>query len=610
MSAPILSICIPTCTRQGWLEKCLAATLPQVEALPAGQVEVVVSDNASVDQTWPALQALAAAHPCLRVRRNAENNLTENFNSVVLEARGEYAWLMGDDDAPMPGAVARVLAEVQAHPRDIYLLHATEVDLEERPVGRREWFRDLPKQDWDLRDPKVFATYLDHAIYMAGAFAFISVLVFHREAWLEGLAASRPFVPLGWPHVAMGLQLARRGGRVRVLLDTLVLNHVGNDPDAQADPWGRALVDLRGWVRLADRFLSDEPNLRKAFLGTLHRNRGEDFIAALRLKAPTDAAWDETRGLLLDAGYLPQKVAGADLAHDALHRRRLPETTVLDAKRLCFADLGFIVRGARRTLVLAQDAQDPNTLRLIQGIKDQGKGIVRIYCQQPVPADMPGLEWRPLELASFHADPAAQDRARAEVAAFAPDLVVNADPGRHPSLDLVASFFIPAAAIAYPATASPLPAEIQAWLNLRYQWILDSAAPEGMAQALGIQAPQAVTSQAFLLEPDWNSAEWVEVLLSYLHAFQPGEPVALVFRLGAHGLTEAQASQKILDIVSRSGRISFPDVLVLETAAEETEELARFASQVAVPLGKGNVDGLEGPFGQRFAHSRLLMNGR
>jgi glycosyltransferase involved in cell wall biosynthesis len=609
MSAPILSICIPTCTRLGWLQKCLAATLPQVEALPEGLVEVVVSDNASVDQTWPTLQALAASHPCLRVRRNAENNLTENFNSVVQEAQGQYAWLMGDDDAPMPGAVARILAEVQEHPRDIYLLHATEVDLEERPVGRREWFRDLPKQDWDLRDAKVFATYLDHAIYMAGAFAFISVLVFNRAAWLEGLVESRPFVPLGWPHVAMGLQLARRGGRVRVLFETLVLNHVGNDPDA-VNPWGRAMVDLRGWVRLADRFLADDPTLRTAFLGTLQRNRGEDFIAALRIAAPSEEAWEESRGLLLAAGYVPQKVAGVDLAHRALYQRALPVSPVLNPKQICFADLGFIVRGARRTAVLAPDAEDPVLLRLIQGLRAQSRGLMRVYCQEPVPADTPGLEWRGLDVASFHTDPAAQERVQADIAAFAPDLLVNADPSRHPSLDLVASFVLPAAAIAYPALASPLPANIRTWLDQRYQCLLPNSDPESMTAALGIQSPPEIASQAFLMDPDWNGAEWVEVLLSYLHAFQPGEPVALVFRLGAGALTEAEASQKILDIVSRSGRVSFPDVLVLDPEEDQGQELARFASQVPVPSGRGNVAGLEGPFGQRLAHSRLLMNGR
>jgi abequosyltransferase len=622
MPDPVLSLCIPTCWRQAWLAKCLEAALPQVEALTPGQVEVVVSDNASPDRTWDYLQETAARHPCLRIRRNPANNYTANFNSVVLEAHGRFVWLMGDDDAPLPGAVARILAEVQERPRDLYVLHALEADLEDRPLERRSWFRDLPRQDWDLRQPAALKEYLDHTAYMAGVFGFISVLVFRREAWLEGLEESLPFVPLGWPHVALGLSLARRCGQVRVLPDTLLLNRVGNDTGAEEDLFRRIMHDLRGWVRLADRFFRDEPALRRAFIGVLRRNTSEGTVTALRATAPEPAAWEEAKGLLLAAYHAPQGVAQADLAYAALQQGRRPPSPALDAGTLCFADLGFVARGARRAAVLVQDPREPGAAQLVALLQARSRALVRVYGGPGAAAlEGPGLQGRAFDLERFVGDIPFRAPLLADFREFAPDLVVNADPGRHPALDLLAASFAAVAALAGPASGKALKPQVQAWLDGAYHWILPAAGADAMAAALGLgpeprpdpeagitpAAPAAIASQAFLVELDWNGGYWVEVLLSYLEAFKPGEPVLLIFFLGRDrgGLTVAEATRRIVEQAKRTGRQAFPDVIVLDDLVELGKVLVEYPVHVRLRPGRGDVEGLVGPFGVRLAATIL-----
>ena len=106
-----LSICIPTYNRVRYLKELLPAILDQADA---ECVEVVVSDNASTDDTADYLRWLL--NPCLRWWTN-ETNIggDRNFLKCVAEARGEYVWLFGDDDIMPAGAVGMVLDFLRQH---------------------------------------------------------------------------------------------------------------------------------------------------------------------------------------------------------------------------------------------------------------------------------------------------------------------------------------------------------------------------------------------------------------------------------------------------------------------------------------------------------------
>ena len=116
--------------------------------------------------------------------------------------------------------------------------------------------------------------------------------------------------------------------------------------------------------------------------------------------------------------------------------------------------------------------------------------------------------------------------------------------------------------------------------------------------------------EAFLFEPDWAQAEWVEVLLAYLEAFAPGEPVALVLVSDpAAGRSTEQALEAVLEVVAATGRERFPDV-ILENPAELLGTLRNFQNLQWVPQGQGQVEGLVGAFGQRLAAARQRLAGK
>jgi len=116
--------------------------------------------------------------------------------------------------------------------------------------------------------------------------------------------------------------------------------------------------------------------------------------------------------------------------------------------------------------------------------------------------------------------------------------------------------------------------------------------------------------EALLFEPDWATSEWAEVLLSYLQAFRPGEPVALILPLdpklpGQLPLEEAQG--RILDLVTRTGREAFPDVVIVDKPEELLDTLKAYVRVQRIPKGKGNVQGLIGEVGSRFAQIRRQL---
>ena len=102
---PLLSICIPTYNRLQYLKELLPEVLTQAEC---GDIEVLVSDNASTDGTVDYLRSII--HVRLRWWKNVENvGGDRNFLKCVEEARGTYIWLFGDDDILPSDSVKKVV---------------------------------------------------------------------------------------------------------------------------------------------------------------------------------------------------------------------------------------------------------------------------------------------------------------------------------------------------------------------------------------------------------------------------------------------------------------------------------------------------------------------
>ena len=107
MMRPQLTIAIPTYNRQEKLKECLERVINYSKNM---NIEILVSDNASSDDTQTVVNDIQKFNPQIRYYRNKENlGFDGNFLNCFEKAKGEYVWLMSDDDILLPGAVESVL---------------------------------------------------------------------------------------------------------------------------------------------------------------------------------------------------------------------------------------------------------------------------------------------------------------------------------------------------------------------------------------------------------------------------------------------------------------------------------------------------------------------
>lgn len=134
MSAPVMSIGIPSYNREAFLKECLQSCLTQKGTSPESY-EIVVSNNSSTDGTENYLKELSSSwsmkNPKLTIlHQNPGISPMENWQACLDKARGEYFLLLSDDDTVEQGLVAEII-------------HTLTELKSERPAAILVGFRDI-----------------------------------------------------------------------------------------------------------------------------------------------------------------------------------------------------------------------------------------------------------------------------------------------------------------------------------------------------------------------------------------------------------------------------------------------------------------------------------
>ncbi|HVC90960.1 MAG TPA: glycosyltransferase family 2 protein [Acidobacteriaceae bacterium] len=110
---PLLTIAIPTFNRAKYLRESLSTLFDQLDAQPT--VELLVSDNASSDETSAVIDEFQTRGLKLRYLRNEVNlGVDANFLRCFEQACGKYLWVLGDDDIVVPGGLNKILRMLEA----------------------------------------------------------------------------------------------------------------------------------------------------------------------------------------------------------------------------------------------------------------------------------------------------------------------------------------------------------------------------------------------------------------------------------------------------------------------------------------------------------------
>jgi glycosyltransferase involved in cell wall biosynthesis len=137
MTRPLVSICVPTRNRAGYLRESLAS----IRAQDYEPLEIVISDNGSDDETQELCLKAAAEDDRIRyVRQPQPLGLYANHNFCIDAARGELLCFFHDDDDRVPELVRTYVDFLTAHP-DVGVVSSDWdlIDDDGRWIGAREY---------------------------------------------------------------------------------------------------------------------------------------------------------------------------------------------------------------------------------------------------------------------------------------------------------------------------------------------------------------------------------------------------------------------------------------------------------------------------------------
>lgn len=173
--SPSLSICIATRNRCSYLSDTLDLLLEQTREL---DIEIVVVDGASTDGTRELGLSRSAQYPWLKFFPQEMNSGVDgDYDKAVVLARGEFCWLMSDDDVPLDRALERVMALC----RDGLAALVLDAEVYSDDLSRKLQDSRLPFRGERRYGPREINALFSEC---ATCLSFIGSLVVRRSFWL------------------------------------------------------------------------------------------------------------------------------------------------------------------------------------------------------------------------------------------------------------------------------------------------------------------------------------------------------------------------------------------------------------------------------------------
>lgn len=169
-----LTIAIPTYNRDKYLDRCLENIFLQIGG-HEDEVEIIVSDNASTDNTYQVIEKYKAEGRSIKYFRN-EQNMGPDYNIYQCydKANGNYVLALGDDDLLIDTAIVKIVNVIDTGTYGLIYLNST-------------FFTDDVSKSFN-NDSKGYLVYDDHFSFLRKVninITFISGNIINKSFFLE-----------------------------------------------------------------------------------------------------------------------------------------------------------------------------------------------------------------------------------------------------------------------------------------------------------------------------------------------------------------------------------------------------------------------------------------
>lgn len=236
MKKPILSICIPNYGRPEFLKKNINVIAKQ----NSSDIEIVITDDSSPDDIKKIVRDFRKKYPqvSLRFKRHSTNQgFDKNVLSVIQFAKGQFCWLLSNDDQILPGAIKKILKTVNQNP-DVSLI-----------VVNYQRFDEIIKK---ITAKKMISIKKDRLFNNASKFFFhetkssyfkiiglntltMSIDVFSRDRWLKAAKTTTRYMGHNFIHFFILASIIKKNPSIYIL-STPYLRYTSNNHRVWSNP--------------------------------------------------------------------------------------------------------------------------------------------------------------------------------------------------------------------------------------------------------------------------------------------------------------------------------------------------------------------------------------
>jgi glycosyltransferase involved in cell wall biosynthesis len=265
-----LSICIPTYRRPALLERCVRSVISSAADRP---IEIVVADDSVSDINAGTLTRLIEEFPFVRWYRNERNlGIDANIQRAVELSDADYAWLIGEDDIFLPGAIARMHARIQSC-EDAFLFANYRYVATDPMVVLRAAVVDEPMPPSMSRN-EFLSKYL-------WAIGFIGACVVRKSDWR--FTDPTPYQGTYFTHVGRIAEMLAGHATVAIEAETCVANRVEG---AETFTWKHDSYGVfAGFLAMCERVGTRVPEMRDLMAGAASAFERRFGCLSLRLAA-------------------------------------------------------------------------------------------------------------------------------------------------------------------------------------------------------------------------------------------------------------------------------------------------------------------------------------
>jgi abequosyltransferase len=220
MRNKILTIAIPTFNRADSLSLLLRTLARDLRDLE-DQIDIIISDNASSDNTFKTIEEFQAVWPMAKVLLSSINRgPEENFCQCIDRISTKYFWILGDDDLPKLGAIEKILHLLRNESPDLVYLQS-------------EWYENISNASQGEMAGNIVYSKMGQFQFARRVnvwFTFISGMIVNFDSYkqnVDGMNIRRftntSLVQLGWV-----LPVLANGGKFLYIKTPCVLARQGN----------------------------------------------------------------------------------------------------------------------------------------------------------------------------------------------------------------------------------------------------------------------------------------------------------------------------------------------------------------------------------------------